>query len=250
MAWHSVKLLSFVYKGDPDDLEKPDVEVNPEEEKDHDEVIKLLLMGKEKDVRNTAITSVKIEINGVEKVVIALMYTEASINIIPEHMLKIFNRPESNEEEEKEVKIVGSTAKTAGKEKAKIVFNEIEADTEFRIMKNYNKEILIGLKTMKQLNILEHNWLEKYSIQKEYKCKDCGKDCEEFELLESHRERAHDILVSVCKHCMYEFKTIYEKNSHIYRFHAQEKSKGNLFKANFQISNKLFYQLLLLSGEC
>ena len=70
-------------------------------------------MGKEKDVRNTAITSVKIEINGVQKVVKALMDTGASINIILEHMLKIFNRPESNEEEEKEVKIVGSSAKTA-----------------------------------------------------------------------------------------------------------------------------------------
>ena len=156
------------------------------------------------------------------------MDTGASINIIPEHMLKIFNRPESNEEEEKEIKIVGGTAKTAGKEKAKIVFNETEADTEFRIMKNSNKEILIGLKTIKQLNILPDNWPEKYSVQKEYKCKDCGKDCEEFELLESHRERAHDILVSVCKHCMYEFKTVEERNSHIWRFHAQKKTKGNL----------------------
>ena len=158
----------------------------------------------------------------------AIMDTGASINIIPEHMLKNFNITTPREEEGKEIKIVGSTAKTAGKEKAKIVFNETEADTEFRIMKNSNKEILIILRTIKQFNILEYNWPEKYSIQKEYKCKDCGKDCEEFELLESHRERAHNILASVCRHCMYEFKTVKEKNSHIYRFHAKKKAKGNL----------------------
>ena len=156
------------------------------------------------------------------------MDTGASINIIPEHMLKIFNRPESNEEEEK----------------AKIVFNETEADTEFIIIKNYNKEILIGLPTIKQLNILEYNWPEKYSIQKEYKCKDCGKDCEEFELLESHRERAHDILVSECKHCMNEFKTVEEKNSHIWRFHAQKKTKGNLMVS---IGNKKCKNMMVLS---
>ena len=94
------------------------------------------------------------------------MDTGASINIIPEHMLKNFGITKPRNEEGKEIKIVGSTAKTAGKEKAKIVFNEIEADTEFRIMKNHNKEILIGLKTIKQLDILDQNWPEKYSVQK------------------------------------------------------------------------------------
>ncbi len=98
-SFRGIKQKSRTWKDedDPDDLEKPDVEVNLEEEKDHNEVIKLLLMGKEKNVRNTGITSVKIKINGVEKVVKALMDTGASINIIPEHMLKIFNRPKSNE---------------------------------------------------------------------------------------------------------------------------------------------------------
>ena len=119
----------------------------------------------------------KIKINGVEKVVKALMDTGASINIIPEHMLKVFNRSESKGEVINEVKIVGSTAKIIGKENATVEFNETEVDTEFRIMKNSNKEILIGLPTIKQLNILKHNWPEKYSIQKDYRCADCGKDC-------------------------------------------------------------------------
>ena len=49
---------------------------------------------------------------------------------------------------------------------------------------------------------------------------------------------------SVCKHCMYEFKTVDEKNSHIYRFHAQKKSKGNLM---VNIGNKEGKKMLVMA---
>ena len=104
--------------------------VNNTIEADNVESVKLLLMGKETDAKNAAVTTVKLTINGIEKRVKALMDTGALINIIPSHMIESFGK-EPNEDEGNEINIAGKeTALVMGKEKAKIEFNGMKVDVQ------------------------------------------------------------------------------------------------------------------------
>ena len=57
-----------------------------------------------------------------------------------------------------------------------IKFNNTVTKEEFKIMKNSNKEILIGLQTIKNLNILKPDWPMRHSVNIDYSCKNCGRD--------------------------------------------------------------------------
>ena len=76
------------------------------------------------------------------------MDTGAYINIIPKTMLKMFKIDKPGEALE-EISIVGSKARVTGKEVGEVEFNEMIVKETFKVMENNNKEILIGLPTIK-----------------------------------------------------------------------------------------------------
>ena len=75
----------------------------------------------------------------------------------------------------------------------------------FKIMENNNREILIGLPTIKKLNILCHDWPNNYSVNIDHTCAICDKYCKDFEELKVHRKNVHYIDGLLCSKCMCEF---------------------------------------------
>ena len=75
-------------------------------------------------------------------------------------------------------------------------------------MKTSNTDILIGLPTIKNLNILKQDWPMRHSVNIDYKCIDCGRTFDDFKMLESHREAVHaDSKTKICKQCLATFES-------------------------------------------
>ena len=136
----------------------------------------MLLSGEEKDIKNKATTYTNIEINGIKKTLKVTMDTGAQVNIIPEHILKMFDTTNT------------SIKNRAVIRKARVTFNNTEVETELKVQKNHTREIIISLETMKQLARLDPNWncdnttkyhkITTFTTKKQYKCNICGEEQE------------------------------------------------------------------------
>ena len=88
---------------------------------------------------------------------------------------------------------------------------------------------MIGLPTIKNLDILDRDWPQLHSIVKDWECKECGRYFDDPQDWKMHMKKVHrQAYKPTCYQCQSKFTMSEEKQEHFNRFHLRNRAKGNI----------------------